>query len=97
MSCGIFVQFFKCEVLMLGKFVSFTASCTLCTAEVESVEAKRAIRLTGGRPPVRQASWTTGDALGITERTMRVLSWIFYLANGRKISSLSGNILRKIL
>jgi hypothetical protein len=28
MSCGIFLQFFKCEILMLGKFVSFVASCT---------------------------------------------------------------------
>jgi hypothetical protein len=26
MSCGIFVQFFNCEILMLGKFVSFIAS-----------------------------------------------------------------------
>jgi hypothetical protein len=43
----------KCEILMLGKFVSFIASCTLCTAEVESVEAEGAIRLTGGRPPGR--------------------------------------------
>jgi hypothetical protein len=25
----IFVQFFKCEILMSGKFASFIASCTL--------------------------------------------------------------------
>jgi hypothetical protein len=31
-SCGIFVQFFKCKVLMSGKFVSFIASYTLCMA-----------------------------------------------------------------
>jgi hypothetical protein len=38
MSCGIFVQFFKCELLILGKFVSFIASCTLCIAgEAEGV------------------------------------------------------------
>jgi hypothetical protein len=29
-SRGIFVQFFKCKILMSGKFVSFIASCTLC-------------------------------------------------------------------
>jgi hypothetical protein len=29
MSCGIFVQFLKCEILMSGKFVSFIPSCTL--------------------------------------------------------------------
>ncbi|CAH1372892.1 unnamed protein product [Tenebrio molitor] len=29
-SCGIFVQFFKCKILLSGKFVSFIASCTLC-------------------------------------------------------------------
>jgi hypothetical protein len=40
MSCGIFVQFFKCEILMSGKFVSFIASCTLCLA----VEAEGVIR-----------------------------------------------------
>jgi hypothetical protein len=40
MSCEIFVQFFKCEILMLGKFVSFIASSTLCTAEVESVRPR---------------------------------------------------------
>jgi hypothetical protein len=38
-----------CTILMLGKFVSFIASCTLCIAEVESVEAEGVIRLTGGR------------------------------------------------
>jgi hypothetical protein len=54
MSCGIFVQFFKCEILMLDKFVSFIASCTLYIAEVESVEVEGIIRLTGGRPPGRQ-------------------------------------------
>jgi hypothetical protein len=74
MSCGIFVQFFLCEISMLGKFVSFIASCTLCIAEVESVEADGVIRLTGGRPPGRQSSWTTGDGLGITEKTTTVLN-----------------------
>jgi hypothetical protein len=38
MSCGIFVQFFKCKILMSGKFVSFIASYTLCIAvEAEGV------------------------------------------------------------
>jgi hypothetical protein len=46
-----FCTIFKCEILMLGKFVSIIASCTLCTAEVESVEAEGIIRLTGRRPP----------------------------------------------
>jgi hypothetical protein len=32
MLCGIFVQFFKCKILMSGKFVSFIASYTLCMA-----------------------------------------------------------------
>jgi hypothetical protein len=27
------MEFSKCEILMLGKFVSFFASCTLCIAE----------------------------------------------------------------
>jgi hypothetical protein len=59
---------------MLGKFVSFIPSCTLRIAEVESVEAEGVIRLTGGRPPGRQPSWTTGNGLGIIERTTRVLN-----------------------
>jgi hypothetical protein len=74
MSCGIFVQFFQCEISTLGKFVSFITSCTLCIAEVESVEAEGVIRLTGGQPPGRQSSWTTGDGLGITEKTTTVLN-----------------------
>jgi hypothetical protein len=69
MSCGISVQFFKCEILILGKFASFTASCVFCIAEVELVEAEGVIRLTGGRPP----SWT-GGGLGITERTTTVFN-----------------------
>jgi hypothetical protein len=56
MSCGIFVQCFKCEILTLGKFVSFIASCTLCIAEVESVKTEGVIRLTGGRSPGGQVS-----------------------------------------
>jgi hypothetical protein len=52
----------------------FIASCALCIAEVESVEAEGVIRLTGGRPPGREPSWTTGDGLGITETTTTVLS-----------------------
>jgi hypothetical protein len=32
MLCGIFVQFFKCKILISGKFVSFIASYTLCMA-----------------------------------------------------------------
>jgi hypothetical protein len=81
----------------------------LCIAEVESVEAEGVIRLTGGRPPGRQPSWTTGDGLGITERTTTVLhiwgidrllwchSRFFYVVNGRKINSLSGNVSTKII
>jgi hypothetical protein len=38
LSCGIFVQFFKCKILMSGKFVFFIASYTLCIAvEAEGV------------------------------------------------------------
>jgi hypothetical protein len=49
MSCGIFVQFFKCEILMLGKFVSFIASCALCIAiEAEGV-IKRQVRIRNNR------------------------------------------------
>jgi hypothetical protein len=76
MSCGVFVQFFKCKILMLDKFVSFIASCTLCIVEAASVQAEGIIRLTGGRPPGRQPSWTTGDRLGITERTTTVLTLV---------------------
>jgi hypothetical protein len=54
---------------MLDKFVFFIASCTLCIAALESVEAEGVIRLTG-----RQPSWTTGNGLGITERTTTVLN-----------------------
>jgi hypothetical protein len=32
-SCGIFVQFCKCKILMSGKFASFIASCTAVGAE----------------------------------------------------------------
>jgi hypothetical protein len=71
MSCEIFVQLFKCEILIWANFI---ASCTLCIAEVESVETEGVIRLTGGRPPGRQPSWTCGDRLGITERTTRRFS-----------------------
>jgi hypothetical protein len=42
MSYGIFVQFFDCEILMSGKFVSFIASCTLSIAvEAEGVIKRR--------------------------------------------------------
>jgi hypothetical protein len=37
-------------LLLLDKFVSLIASCTLCIAQVESVKAEGVIRLTGGRP-----------------------------------------------
>jgi hypothetical protein len=39
-SCDVFVQFFKCKILMSGRFVSFIASCTLCIA----VGAERGIK-----------------------------------------------------
>jgi hypothetical protein len=35
MSCGLFVQFFKCEILMLGKFVSFIAAVLWGTKNFE--------------------------------------------------------------
>jgi hypothetical protein len=54
MWCGIFVQFFKCETLMLGKFVSFIANSTLYIAEVESVEAEGVIRLRADGLRLRQ-------------------------------------------
>jgi hypothetical protein len=42
MSCGIFVQFLKCEILMPGKFVFFIASTILCIAvEAEGVRNNR--------------------------------------------------------
>jgi hypothetical protein len=43
-SCGIFVQFFKCKILMSGKFVSFIASGTLCIAVVAEGGIKRWVR-----------------------------------------------------
>jgi hypothetical protein len=59
---------------MLGKCVSSIASCTLCIAEFQSLEAEGITRLTSGRPPGPQTSWTTDDGLGITERTPTVLN-----------------------
>jgi hypothetical protein len=44
MSCGIFVQFFKCKILMSGRFVSFIASCTLCIAAGAEGGIKRWVR-----------------------------------------------------
>jgi hypothetical protein len=58
---------FLYNLLSLGKFVSFIASCTLCIAEDESVEREGVIRLMGGWLPGRQPLWTAGDGLGITE------------------------------
>jgi hypothetical protein len=43
-SCRIFVQFFKCKILMSDKFVSFIASCTLCIAVVAEGGIKRSVR-----------------------------------------------------
>jgi hypothetical protein len=43
-SCGIFVQFFKCKILMSGKFVSFFASCTLCITVGAEEGIKRWVR-----------------------------------------------------
>jgi hypothetical protein len=43
-SCGIFVQFFKCKILMSGKVVSFIASCTLCIAVGAEGGIKRWVR-----------------------------------------------------
>jgi hypothetical protein len=97
MSSGIFVQFFECKILML--------------AEVESVEAEGVIRLTGGRPPGRQPPWTTANGFRNNREdddgfeyfrnwltfVVTVASWIFYVANGRKINSPSGNFLTKII
>jgi hypothetical protein len=77
LSVSISYGIFECEILTLGKLVFFIASCTLCTAEVESgrgTEGRRDEGLTGGRPPGRQPSWTTGDGLRITERTTTVLN-----------------------
>jgi hypothetical protein len=69
---------------MLGKFVSFIASCTFCMAEMESLEGVPVIRLTTAdgvtvKSPTgvligRQLSWTTGNGLGITARTTTVLN-----------------------
>jgi hypothetical protein len=36
LSVSISYGIFECEILTLGKLVFFIASCTLCTAEVES-------------------------------------------------------------
>jgi hypothetical protein len=52
MSCEIFVQFLSMKyVFALDKSVSFIARCTLCIAQVESVEVEGVIRRTGRRPP----------------------------------------------
>jgi hypothetical protein len=43
-SCGIFVQFFKCKILMSDKFVFFIASCTLRIAVGAEEGIKRWVR-----------------------------------------------------
>jgi hypothetical protein len=74
-ECQFHVQFlynfFKCKILILGKFVAFSASCTLCTAGVKSADAKEVIRLTAGG---HQVDNPQGQGLGITERTTTVLN-----------------------
>jgi hypothetical protein len=74
MSSGIFVQFFKCEILMLGKFVSFIASCTFCIAEIESVEAEGVSDLQAGGHQVDKPHGQQPTGLGITERMTTVLN-----------------------
>jgi hypothetical protein len=73
MTCGIFVQFSKCKILIFGKFITFIASCTLC-------RYNRRICLNIFEEFI--------DFYGVT-----VASWILDVANGRKVNSLSGNIL----
>jgi hypothetical protein len=78
---------------------------------IESVEAEGVIRLTGGRPLRRQPLWTTSDGLEITERTTTILNiwgidWLLWChsrfldllcCQWKKINSLYGNILTKII
>jgi hypothetical protein len=72
LSVSISYGIFECEILTLGKLVFFIASCTLCTTEVES---GRGGYQTYGRAATRSTTlMTTGDGLGITERTTTVLN-----------------------
>jgi hypothetical protein len=84
MSCGIFVQLFKCEILMSGKCVSFIASCTLCIAVEAEGSIKRWVR--NNRKDDNGFEYLSNWLTFV----VTVVSWILYVANGRKINSLSG-------
>jgi hypothetical protein len=88
MSREIFVQFLKYEILMLGKFVSFIASCMYSSRGQRDIKGVRNDRKDDdGFEYLR--NWLIF--------VVTVASWILYVANGRKINSLSGNILTKII
>jgi hypothetical protein len=87
MSCGIFVQFFKCEILKPGKFVSFIANCILC---IEG-GIKRWVR--NNRKDDDGFKYLRNWLIFV----VTVASWIHYVSNGRRINSISGNILTKII
>jgi hypothetical protein len=89
MSCGIFVQFLSVKyVLMSGKFVSFIASCTLCIAVEAEEVIKRRLR----------NNWEDEEGFEFLRNLLNfVASWMLYVANARKINSLSGNFLTKII
>jgi hypothetical protein len=74
----------------LRKFISFFASCTLCIAEAESVEAEGlSDLLAGGHQvdnPDRRVRNNREDDDGFE-----------HMQNGRKTNSLSDNILTKII
>jgi hypothetical protein len=84
MSCGIFVQFFKCEILMSDKFVSFITSCTLCIA----VEAQGVVKR-------RLTSNSEDDGFEFLKNWLllvvivTVASRTLYVANGIKINPYS--------
>jgi hypothetical protein len=70
---------------MSGKFVSFIASCTLCIAVEAGEVIKRRLR----------NNWEDEEGFEFLRNWLNfvvaVASWMLYVANARKINSLSGN------
>jgi hypothetical protein len=64
-------NFFLCKI-DVGQIL-YRKLC-IVYSRLKSVEAEGVTRLTSGRLPGRQPSWTTGDGLGTTERSTTVLN-----------------------
>jgi hypothetical protein len=91
MLCGIFVQFFKCKILMSDKFVSFIASLYIVYSTRGRGDTKR--RLSNNREDDDGFEYLKN----LLTLVVTVASWILYVANERKINSPFGNFLTKII